>query len=162
VSVGEGRSPEDYITLRFIYLVHRGESAASDVITASLHDLDLTGTHGLILEVLNAHPGISAAQVARYCGISRQAVLAPLGYLESRKLVYRNVADPRARVKPLELTGEGSRLAGLARGRVEVLEAQVMSGFSEGERELLRELLARYADSWESVRAREAVTMAVN
>lgn len=142
----------DYIASRFIYLVHRGESASTEVVSSALTDLELNGTHGLMLEVLGIHPGISAAQLARYCRVSRQAVLVPLGLLESRGLVSKTVMGEKARVKPLALTAEGARVAALVRARVAALEAQVVARFSEGERELLRELLGRYAEAWDGIR----------
>jgi DNA-binding MarR family transcriptional regulator len=148
------RSTEDRgtaISRRVMYLVHRGQSMSSDVIGAALADLEVNGTLALVLEVLLDEGEISAAQLARHCLVSRQALVAPLNQLETRGLLRRPDPLATARVRPLALTPAGRELAHEVRDLVRRLERMVLDQFSDSELNTMKALLGRYDEAWETL-----------
>ncbi len=141
----------DALDRRVLYLVHRGERASTDVISAALDDLGLNGRMALALEVLLERPGISSAQLGRYCRVSRQAMLGPLRDLEERGLLQRPEPVAGVRVRPLELTPEGRRVAATARDRVRAIERAVLNRLTAADQARLRELLVAYSSAWEAL-----------
>jgi DNA-binding MarR family transcriptional regulator len=138
-------------TERIMYLIHRTRVATADAINAALADLGLNGSQALILETLYELGETSAAELARRCLVSRQALTAPLNELQARGLVRRPDPATNVRVRPTALTTEGRELTKTIRRRVSKVERASLASFGGDEQAGLRSLLTRYAESWEEL-----------
>jgi DNA-binding MarR family transcriptional regulator len=150
-------------TERIMYLIHRTRVATAEAVNAALADLGLNGSQALILETLYELGETSAAELARRCLVSRQALTAPLNELQARGLVRRPAPATNVRVRPTALTAEGRELTKIIRRRVRKAERASIASFDSGELAGLRSLLTRYAEAWEelaitSAPARSAAT----
>ena len=139
-----------------MYLIHRSRVATADAINAALADLDLNGSQSLILEILYELGETSAAELARRCLVTRQALTGPLNILEDRGLVRRPDSVTNVRVRPTALTAEGRALAKTARRRVQKAEQESIARFDQDELAELRRLLTKYAQAWETLAAAAA------
>jgi DNA-binding MarR family transcriptional regulator len=138
-------------TERIMYLIHRTRIATADAINAALADLGLNGSLALILETLYELGETSAAELARRCLVTRQALTAPLNDLQARGLVHRPDSATSIRVRPTALTAEGRELTKTARRRVRKAERASIASFGSDELAELRTLLTRYAETWEEL-----------
>jgi DNA-binding MarR family transcriptional regulator len=141
---------------RLMYLFHRVRVATGDAVAATLADLELNGTLALVLETLYEQGETSAAELARRCLVSRQALTAPLNQLESRGLVRRPEPAPGARVRPTTLTADGRKLAVEARSRILQLEQRSRAAVEEFGVPEIRTVLERYIASWEQLTETQA------
>lgn len=140
-----GGQPAD----RTMYLVHRARVATGEAVSGVLSDLQLTGTLGLILETLLEVGEASAAELARRCLVTRQALTAPLNELRSRGLVQHAAAGADARTRPLALTAQGRTVTETVSDRTRRLEAAAERELAADEMATLRILLDKYAAGWE-------------
>jgi len=136
---------------RTMHLIHRAKVATAERINADLADLELNGTLALLLETLYEHGPMTAAELARRCLVTRQALTGPLNQLQARGLVQRPESATNVRTRPTALTEDGKALTKIVRRRVRRAERLSVSGFDINELETLRELLARYASAWEQL-----------
>ncbi|MCP9984811.1 hypothetical protein [Actinomadura madurae] len=91
---------------RLMYVMHRIRVSTADAVTATLADLDLTGTQALILESLYEIGEAGGAELARRCLVSRQALSAPPRQAgEARAGVPARVAPQRPRASHLPHEG---------------------------------------------------------
>jgi DNA-binding MarR family transcriptional regulator len=134
---------------RTLYLIHRTRVATADAVADVLSDLQLNGTLALILESLYELGAAPAAQIARRCLVTRQALTAPLNDLQRRGLVQRPESAANVRVRPTELTESGREVALEVRARIRQLERAAMAEFDPAEVHALRVMLGRYAVAWE-------------
>ncbi|MBT2225722.1 MarR family winged helix-turn-helix transcriptional regulator [Nonomuraea sp. NEAU-A123] len=134
-----------------MYLIHRTRVATAEAVNAELADLGLNGTLSLILETIFELGETNAAELARRCLVTRQALTGPLNDLQSRGLVQRPEPSTRVRVRPITLTAEGREAAGIARLRVGEAERRSIASFEQGELDQLRRLLTRHAAAWEEL-----------
>lgn len=134
-----------------MYLIHRTRIATADAINASLADIGLNGSQALILETLYELGETSAAELARRCLVSRQALTTPLNELQARGLVRRPDPATNVRIRPTALTPEGRELTKTVRRRVRRVERASLASFGGDELANLRALLTRYAESWEEL-----------
>lgn len=139
---------------RLMYVMHRIRVSTADAVTATLADLDLTGTQALILESLYEIGEAGGAELARRCLVSRQALSAPLDKLEKRALVSRPASHHSARVRPISLTREGRAVAEQVRERVAALEEQSRSPFEGARLDDFKGMLEAYAEFWEQAAVR--------
>jgi len=138
-------------TERIMYLIHRTRIATAEAINAELADLGLNGSLALILETLYELGETSAAELARHCLVSRQALTAPLNDLQARGLLHRPDPATNVRVRPTALTAEGRELTKTVRRRVRKAERASIASFGRDELAGLRSLLTRYAEAWEEL-----------
>ncbi|MEU4227561.1 MarR family transcriptional regulator [Nonomuraea sp. NPDC026600] len=134
-----------------MYLIHRVRVATAETINIALADLDLNGTLSMLLEVLYELGETSAAELARNCLVTRQALTAPLNELERRGLVHRPEPSTAVRVRPITLTAAGRELAETARRRVREAERRSIASFPPDDLARFRGLLARHAAAWEDL-----------
>ena len=112
-----------------MHLIHRAKVATAERINADLADLDLNGTLALLLETLYEHGPMSAAELARRCLVTRQALTGPLNQLQARGLVQRPESATNVRTRPTALTADGKALTKIVRRRVRRAERLSVSGF---------------------------------
>jgi len=134
---------------RTMYLAHRARIATAEAVAGVLSDLRLNGSLGLILETLLELGEASAAELARRCLVTRQALTAPLNELQDRGLVHRGESAAGAKIRPVTLTVEGRALTEIVRDRTHRLERAAEREFTDDELATLRILLDKYAVGWE-------------
>jgi DNA-binding MarR family transcriptional regulator len=135
---------------RLLYLFHRIRVATADAVANELSDLELTGTHALILESLHELGEAGAAELARRCLVSRQALSAPLDRLEKRGLISRPASDHSARLRPTTLTDEGRAVVATVRSRVGALEQRSREIFDSARLTEFEAMLESYASFWDN------------
>ena len=116
------------------YSLKRAATALRAAMEASLRSLDLSVPQYSCLEILDARPGISNADLARSVFVSRQAMHQLLVGLQEAGLV---VAGGQGRVQRYTLTPEGSRVIAAASAAVAVVEERMLSGLRPAERKRL-------------------------
>jgi DNA-binding MarR family transcriptional regulator len=140
----DGHRPESATTgtePMFMYLVKRLELAIRSRLDDIISPSGLTALQYTALTVLERHPGMSTAQLARNSFVTSQSMADMITALESRGLIERN-RDPADRRRLLvALTREGRELLGRYRDEVAAMEAQMVAGLSPAEITRLRRSL---------------------
>ncbi|MGL4230158.1 MAG: MarR family winged helix-turn-helix transcriptional regulator [Casimicrobium sp.] len=76
----------------------------------------LTRVHHRILFFVARHPGMSVGELQTTLDVTKQALNTPLKQLQTQGLIELTKADHDARVRRIELTGEGVALEGKLTG----------------------------------------------
>jgi DNA-binding MarR family transcriptional regulator len=122
------------------YALKRTATALRAAMEASLRPLGLSVPQYSCLEILNAMPGISNADLARGVFVSRQAMHQLLGALQEAELVS---ATGPVRVQRYSLTPKGEQAVAAASAAVAAVEEQMLSGLRGPERQRLLDDLER-------------------
>ena len=124
-----------------LYLVKQAELAVRSHLDALLRPAGLTALQYTALTVLERHPDLSAAQLARNSFVTNQSMADMITALEGRGLIerHRDQADRRRLV--VALTAAGRHLLDGYRDRVAALEAEMLAGLSTKEIADLRHIL---------------------
>ncbi|MEV6111992.1 MarR family transcriptional regulator [Streptomyces sp. NPDC052109] len=121
----------------------QAEQALNATKTAVLKPAGLTVAQYAALLHLAEHPGISAAALARLCGVTPPTMNTVLKNLQDRDLITRSPHEWHRNVLETRLTDEGRAvLAGADTAAVRV-ERALAAEFTEAERDALTGLLAR-------------------
>ncbi len=125
-----------------LYVIKQVELAARARLDDIFRPIGMTALQYTALTVLERHPDLSSAQLARNSFVTAQTMADMVRSLEERGLVerHRDAADRRRLV--LALTSEGRALLGRYRGRVAALEQRMVSGLSAEQAAELRRGLA--------------------
>jgi DNA-binding MarR family transcriptional regulator len=123
-----------------LYALKRTATALRTAMEASLRSHGLSVPQYSCLEILNARPGISNADLARGVFVTRQAMHQLLGGLQEAELVS---AGGQGRVQRYSLTAEGQRIIAAASAAVAAVEEQMLSGLQPSERQRLHNDLER-------------------
>lgn len=100
--------------------------------------------------VLELHPGINGAQLARHGMVSAQAMNSVLRKLVVKKYVERRPHPESLRADSWHLTAKGSALIERARSVFEVATSRMLSGLSAGEARNLEKYLRSCAAALDS------------
>jgi DNA-binding MarR family transcriptional regulator len=121
-----------------LYLVKQVELAVRSHLDNLLRPAGLTALQYTALTVLERHPDMSAAQLARNSFVTAQSVADMITALEGRGLIerHRDQADRRRLV--VALTSAGRELLDDYRDEIAALEARMLAGLSSGETSQLR------------------------
>jgi DNA-binding MarR family transcriptional regulator len=122
------------------YALKRTATALRTAMDASLRPLGLSVPQYSCLEILDARPEISNADLARGVFVTRQAMHQLLGGLQDAGLV---TASGRGRVQRFSLTADGQRIVAAASAAVAAVEEQMLSGLSAAERQRLLGVVGR-------------------
>lgn len=124
-----------------LYLVKQVELAIRSHLDSMLRPAGLTALQYTALTVLERHPDLSSAQLARHSFVTAQSMADMVTALEGRGLIerHRDRADRRRLV--VALTATGRDLLDRYRDRVAVLEAQMLAGLTKAETAGLRRSL---------------------
>ena len=95
------------------------------------------------LRVLWLEDGLTQRELSRRVGTAEPSALEQLRKMEARGLIVRRRSDGDRRKSLVVLTPEGRRLENVLLKYVDELNAVAFEGFSNGEVNLLRELLDR-------------------
>jgi DNA-binding MarR family transcriptional regulator len=121
-----------------LYIIKQVELAARAQLDEIFRPIGMTALQYTALTVLERHPDLSSAQLARNSFVTAQTMADMVRALEERRLVerHRDAADRRRLV--LALTADGRRLLGRYRSRVAALEERMLRGLSPEESAALR------------------------
>jgi DNA-binding MarR family transcriptional regulator len=124
-----------------LYLVKQVELAVRSHLDNLLRPAGLTALQYTALTVLERHPDMSAAQLARNSFVTAQSMADMITALEGRGLIerHRDQADRRRLV--VALTTEGRELLDDYRDQVATLEKRMLAGLGSGETSQLRRCL---------------------
>jgi DNA-binding MarR family transcriptional regulator len=122
---------------RILYLVKQVELAVRGRLDTVLRPHGITVTQYTALTVLEQHPGMSAAQLARHTFVTAQAMDGIVRALVELGVIDR-VRDPdNLRRMTISLTPAGIALLADCRGDVDRIEAEAFGGLSDADREML-------------------------
>jgi DNA-binding MarR family transcriptional regulator len=113
-----------------LYVIKQVELAARSQLDEIFRPIGMTALQYTALTVLEHHPDMSSAQLARNSFVTAQTMADMVRALEERRLVerHRDAADRRRLV--LALTSDGRELLRRYRGRVAALEERMLSGLT--------------------------------
>jgi len=117
-----------------LYLIKQVELAVKQALDDVVAAADLTTLQYTALTVLERHPGITSAELARNSFVRAQSMAEMVTYLLGRDLVSRE-RDPKNRKQYL--------LALTPHGQQVLDEARMLEGFDAGQTEILRTYLLR-------------------
>jgi DNA-binding MarR family transcriptional regulator len=106
-----------------------------------LRPFDLTVPQYAALLMLSETPRISAARLARQCGVTAQAMSGLVALLEERGLIVRTRSEAHAKVLIIELTRSGKALLRRADQAAIAVERRLMDAFPEQQLSVFREFL---------------------
>lgn len=132
--------------------VKRAEQALQTAKNAALKPAGVTVPQYSALLFLDENPGISAAALARLCGVTPPTMNTVLTNLQDRGLIERTPHAWHKNILETRLTDAGAAVMKDADARAVRVERAVAAGFTDAERATLQELLARCADLFDSVR----------
>ncbi|MET8226575.1 MarR family transcriptional regulator [Streptomyces sp. NPDC005301] len=132
--------------------IKRAEQALNATKTAVLKPAGLTvAQYGALLH-LSANAGISAAALARLCGVTPPTMNTVLKNLQDRGYIERTPHEWHRNVLETRLTDEGRAVMADADVRAVGVERALAAEFTEEEREALIGLLGRCVDLLEKER----------
>jgi DNA-binding MarR family transcriptional regulator len=121
-----------------LYLMKQVELAVRSHLDELLKPAEITALQYTALTVLERHPNLTSAQLARNSFVTTQTMADMVAALEARHLIGRR-RDPLDRRRlVIGLTPEGSALIRRYRGKVRELEQQMLSGLTSQQAEELR------------------------
>jgi DNA-binding MarR family transcriptional regulator len=132
-------SPSQATTL--LYLIKQLELAVRSHLDETVRDAGLTVLQYTALTVLERHPELTSAQLARNSFVRAQTMAQMITVLDDRGLITRE-RDPKShRQYLLSLTAEGRRLLAQLREPVRGIETEMISGLTDAETRQFRDAL---------------------
>jgi DNA-binding MarR family transcriptional regulator len=124
-----------------LYLMKQVELAVRSRLDDMFRPIGLTALQYTALTVLERHPDLTSAELARNSFVTAQTMSDMVAALQDRGLIerHRDPADRRRLV--VSVTSDGRRLLGRYRGRVAALEAEMLTGLSATQTQQLRRAL---------------------
>ncbi|MDO8733205.1 MAG: MarR family winged helix-turn-helix transcriptional regulator [Actinomycetota bacterium] len=135
-------TPED-----LTWLFHRGAQRLRASLDAVCRTQGLSDARDwIVLTALVEHPGRTQLALSHDLGVDKTTLTALIDRLEAKQLVIRMQVPDDRRARMPQITSAGTNVqVEVAKGR-DAAEAELLSNFTQGERELLRELISRIAD----------------
>jgi DNA-binding MarR family transcriptional regulator len=139
--------PGDERDITLLYLIKQVELAVKQALDDVVAAADLTTLQYTALTVLERHPGITSAELARNSFVRAQSMAEMVTYLLGRDLVSRE-RDPKNRKQYLlALTHQGQQVLDGLFDAVADIEARMLEHFDAGQTEILRTYLLRCRQS---------------
>jgi DNA-binding MarR family transcriptional regulator len=127
-----------------LYVLKQVELSIRTQLDDVLRPLGMTTVQYTALTVLERHPDLTSAQLARRSFVSQQAMAEMVASLESRVLVerHRDARDRRRLV--LAVTEQGHDLLERCRDDVAVIERRMLAGITDADVRRARRLVDRF------------------
>ncbi|SUA81058.1 transcriptional regulator SlyA [Nocardia otitidiscaviarum] len=132
--------------------VKRAEQALNAAKNAALKPARVTVAQYAALLFLTENPGISAAALARLCGVTPPTMNTILTNLQDRGLIERTPHAWHRNVLETRLTEQGEQVMHDADARAVRVERALAEEFTAAERQTLLDLLTRCADRLDTIR----------
>jgi DNA-binding MarR family transcriptional regulator len=126
-----------------LYLIKQVELAVRQSLDDVVANADLTTLQYTALTILERHPGITSAELARNSFVRAQTMAEMITYLLGRGLVARERDETNRKQYLLTLTKEGQRVLDELLDAVADIETRLLDGFDGGQTEILRTYLLR-------------------
>lgn len=126
-----------------LYLIKQVELAVRQALDDVVATADLTTLQYTALTVLERHPGITSAELARNSFVRAQSMAEMVSYLLERGLVTRERDERNRKQYLLSLTRDGQRVLDGLYDAVADIESTMLEGFDVGQTEILRTYLVR-------------------
>jgi len=134
-------APDRDVTM--LYVIKQVELAVKQALDDVCAAADLTAMQYTALTVLERHPGITSADLARNSFVRAQSMAEMVTYLLGRGVVTRQRDETNRKQYLLSLTPEGQQVLDGLYDAVADLEARMLEGFDIGQTEILRTYLVR-------------------
>jgi DNA-binding MarR family transcriptional regulator len=121
-----------------LYLVKQVELAVRSHLDDLFRPIGLTALQYTALTVLERHPDLSSAQLARNSFVTAQSMADMITTLEGRSLIERHRDRVDRRRLVVALTADGQELLDRYRDQVSALEAKMLAGLTKAEISSLR------------------------
>ncbi|WP_235022710.1 MarR family winged helix-turn-helix transcriptional regulator [Amycolatopsis alkalitolerans] len=115
-------------TPSLLYLIKQLELAVRARLEDILRPEGITALQYTALTVLERHPGLTTAELARNSFVTDQTMAGMVTALEARDLISRHTHDGDRRRRVIELTPAGQRVLDRFRDEVAALEESAVSG----------------------------------
>jgi DNA-binding MarR family transcriptional regulator len=125
-----------------LYLVKQVELAVRSRLDDLLRPAGLTALQYTALTVLERHPDLSSAQLARNSFVTAQSMADMVTALEERGLIERHRDRTDRRRLVVALTADGRKLLDRYRDEVDALEKQMLAGLTKAQITSLRRNLS--------------------
>lgn len=126
-----------------LYLIKQVELAVRQALDDVVATADLTTLQYTALTVLERHPGMTSAELARNSFVRAQTMAEMVTYLLGRGLVTRERDQSNRKQYLLSLSREGHQVLQDLYNDVADIEARMLEGFDLGQTEILRTYLSR-------------------
>ena len=126
-----------------LYLIKQVELAVRQALDDVVATADLTAPQYTALTVLERHPGITSAELARNSFVRAQSMAEMVTFLLGRGLVTRERDERNRRQYNLSLSTDGQRTLDELHEAVADIESRMLEGFDVGQTEILRTYLVR-------------------
>jgi DNA-binding MarR family transcriptional regulator len=136
-------SPSHDRDVTLLYLIKQVELAVRQALDDVVATADLTTLQYTALTVLERHPGITSAELARNSFVRAQSMAEMVSYLLERDLVTRERDERNRKQYLLSLTPDGQRVLDGLYDAVADIESTMLEGFDAGQTEILRTYLLR-------------------
>jgi DNA-binding MarR family transcriptional regulator len=127
-----------------LYVLKQIELSIRTHLDEVLRPLGMTTAQYTAMTVLERHPDLTSAQLARRSFVSQQAMAEMVSALESRSLVQRHRDDRDRRRLVLVLTPQGSALLDECRVDVAAIEQRMLAGIADADIVRTRRLVNRF------------------
>lgn len=136
---------EDQVTL--LYLVKQLELAVRSQLDTAVAEAGLTTIQYTALTVLEQHPGMTSAVLARHSFVRAQTMAELVAILDARGLIERSPDPASKRQYLIRLTDEGRRVLGRLREPVAEIERRMTSRTPDSRVDAIRRTLQAWRDS---------------
>ncbi len=143
-SVAKLESPD--LETQIGYLFKALQSGLRDTMDRALQEIELTTPVYAALFVLQQHPGISKADLARMCFVKPQSMTRVMATMMEAGLVSRAAHPVDGRILRTRLTKKGHDRLAEATRTVDGIMNEVLAGFSIAERRQFLAMLASCSD----------------
>ena len=129
--------------ITLLYLIKQVELAVRQALDDVVATADLTALQYTALTVLERHPGITSAELARNSFVRAQSMAEMVTVLLGRGLVSRERDERNRKQYLLFLSADGQKTLDELHESVADIEARMLEGFDVGQTEILRTYLMR-------------------
>jgi DNA-binding MarR family transcriptional regulator len=142
-SAASSSAPARDRDITLLYLIKQVELAVRQGLDDVVARADLTAPQYTALTVLERHPGITSAELARNSFVRAQSMAEMVTFLVGRGLVTRERDERNRKQYLLSLSEAGQRTLDELYDSVADIEARMLEGFDTGQTEILRTYLVR-------------------
>lgn len=139
---GEGKRGEEG---HLGYLVRQAHSAVRLAVERALEDLEVTHPQFLVMAMVNAYQGSSAADIARLAVLTPQTISLIVANLEKAGRLKREHSATHGRIQHMALTGEGKALLARCRERTQQIEERLVANLDPEQERIIRRWLVDIA-----------------
>lgn len=125
------------------YHLRRASAVFRTDFARAMEDIGIGQVPLAVLSVIAANPGVNQGAVGQILGIKRANMVGLINELVDRALVTRKTSTSDRRAFELTVTPAGKALLDDSQRRIEAHERRMLHSFSDGERQILLELLER-------------------